>query len=509
MKKKILWIFSAFTITTGLYAQEITPNDILKYNNSDLNGTARFKAMSGAFGALGGDLSALKINPAGGAVFNYNNAAFSLSFVDKSNKSTYLNSKSKDSYSGLDLGQLGALFVFNNHDQNALFKKFTIGINFESTSNMRNNVYFDGINNDNSLGDYFLQTANVAQMPKSIVGIEQGDIRIGYSDAGYYGGFAGQQTYLGFHGYLISPIEGQEGKWSADYNTTAPHRQSRSVATSGGTNLFSGNFATQMGDKFYIGANLNLHIVDYTQISSAYQITEQQTMRSEIIRFDNYQYTYGTGFSFNIGAIAKLTQSLRAGLAYESPTWYALNDETSQGISTQIGSSDGQSVYPDVVNVWERYNLRTPSKYTASLAYVFGQKALLSIDYAIKDYSNNKYKTSQGDIYNYLNEQTKATMGAASEVRIGGEYKINELSLRAGYRFEQSPYKKIKYESDLNSFSFGVGYDFGASKLDLGYSFTAKEYKTNYVDMSYNNLYEMANIKVKENWINLTYSIKF
>jgi hypothetical protein len=39
----------------------------LRYSQDNLNGTARFRAM-GAFGALGGDLSSLNVNPAGSAI---------------------------------------------------------------------------------------------------------------------------------------------------------------------------------------------------------------------------------------------------------------------------------------------------------------------------------------------------------------------------------------------------------------------------------------------------------
>ena len=35
-----------------VYAQDIS--DILKYSQNDIQGTARFRALSGAFGALGG-----------------------------------------------------------------------------------------------------------------------------------------------------------------------------------------------------------------------------------------------------------------------------------------------------------------------------------------------------------------------------------------------------------------------------------------------------------------------
>ncbi|WKX74858.1 hypothetical protein [Zobellia laminariae] len=65
----------------GLFACAIASaqniNDVLRYSTENLQGSARFQAMGGAFGSLGGDLSALNINPAGSAVFN--NGIFSIS----------------------------------------------------------------------------------------------------------------------------------------------------------------------------------------------------------------------------------------------------------------------------------------------------------------------------------------------------------------------------------------------------------------------------------------------
>lgn len=53
-------------------------NDAIRYSQTDLSGTSRFTAMSGAFGALGGDLSAVNLNPAGSTYFNNNQAGFTL-----------------------------------------------------------------------------------------------------------------------------------------------------------------------------------------------------------------------------------------------------------------------------------------------------------------------------------------------------------------------------------------------------------------------------------------------
>ncbi|MTG96989.1 outer membrane protein transport protein [Myroides albus] len=513
--KKIALSGALLGLTLSSYAQETNMQSAMPLNENDLNGTARFRAMSGAFGAVGGDLSALKINPAGGAIFNYNNAAFSMSFVNKSNKANYNGTNDKKNYDGLDLGQLGAIFVFNSFKSDAVMKKFSIGVNYESTNNMRNNVRFRGIGDENSLGDYFLQIANHGgpnggPIPLGDISPEnqQTTITDGYLRANYYGGLTGRNAFLGYNGGLFTENNNAEG-YHHDFLTDTPFHQSRSISTSGSTGLFSGNFAAQLGDRFYVGANLNIHTVDYTVDSASYQTARNSSNgKDENISFMNSTYTYGTGFSFNIGAIAQITEGLRGGLSYQSPTWYSLKDELYQGLRTQMSYDNNTNfIYPDVVLKTPTYKLKTPSKYTASLAYIFQEKGLISVDYSLKDYSNNKYKPTNE--YQDINQDFNNELQVASELRIGAEYKIKQVSLRGGYRFEQSPYKNTKYVGDLNSFSLGLGYNFGPSRLDLSYNHTARNYQTTLVDMSYNNLYSNATVKSKENWINLTYSITF
>ena len=59
--KKIALSGALLGLTLSSYAQETNMQSAMPLNENDLNGTARFRAMSGAFGAVGGDLSALKI----------------------------------------------------------------------------------------------------------------------------------------------------------------------------------------------------------------------------------------------------------------------------------------------------------------------------------------------------------------------------------------------------------------------------------------------------------------
>jgi long-subunit fatty acid transport protein len=61
------------------------------------------------------------------------------------------------------------------------------------------------------------------------------------------------------------------------------------------------------------------------------------------------------------------------------------------------------------------------------------------------------------------------SLQASSTFKVGGEYRIQDLSLRAGYRYEQSPYKNETTIGNLDGYSAGLGYNFGNIKLDLAY----------------------------------------
>ena len=76
MKK--LYIFIALFLTSGIaFAQ--SDADVLRFSRTLPLGTARSAAMSGAFGALGGDISTLNVNPAGIGVFRKSEVSMTLS----------------------------------------------------------------------------------------------------------------------------------------------------------------------------------------------------------------------------------------------------------------------------------------------------------------------------------------------------------------------------------------------------------------------------------------------
>lgn len=462
MKKYLFLLFTGFTFSIA-QSQEI--RDAVRYSQDNLNGTARFRAMSGAFGALGGDLSSLNINPAGSAVFSNNQLTATLSSYNTKNNSNYFGTTTTEKDNSIDLNQIGGVFVFQNPDSN--WQKISVAVNYDKANNFNNSLFSAGTNPTNSVDGYFLSYAN--GVPLNV--LEKSN----YGDLDY----GAQQAYLGYQGYIINPVSTDPN--NTQYTSNVPaggnYYHENSISSNGYNGKLSFNAATSYKDKLFLGINLNTHFTDYKQSSSFYEdnnapLTADYTVSR--LRFDNNLYTYGTGFSFQVGAIAKVTNEVRLGLAYESSTWYRLNDELSQrlvAVSSATNLPDTNDVVdPQITNVYAPYRLQTPSKLTGSFAYVFGKSGLISIDYAMKDYSKTKFKPENDSYFRELNSTMNSILDKTSEVRIGAEYKIERVSLRAGYRYEQSPYKNKTTIGDLNGYSGGVGYNFGSAKLDLAYS---------------------------------------
>ena len=504
MKKYILSAAVILTATAAHAQQALnTAQNAVRYTTDNMTGTARFRGMSGAFGAVGGDLSAIIINPAGAAIFNYNTGTASFSSYNVSNSSNYFGTSERNNDNSFDLNQIGAVFVFNNNNEEAVMNKFTLGFNYENTNSFHDAVYSRGINPNNSVDQYFLRFANG-------VGTE-GSIPLSTLNNAYFEdlNYNDQQAFLGYNAYIFNPTTTAGGPYVSNIPQTGNYYQENYTTTSGYNGKIAFNFAAQLLKKLYLGANLNAHFTDYLERSSFYENPNNPSATGmQSLQFDNRRYTYGGGFSFNLGAIYKVTESLRAGVAYESPTWMNLQNEVTQRIGSFCPECDVNNPNadtfifdPGITFVYNDYTLRNPSKWTGSLAYVFGRSGLISLDYSIKDYSNTKY-TSSG--YGDVNAQLSNSLDIASTVRVGVEYRINNLSLRGGYRFEQSPYKNGTTIGDLNGASGGLGYSFGASRLDLAYSWYQRKYDSPMLNTAFS---DAARVKSTNNNVTLSYTM--
>ena len=480
MKKLLLTLFIGTVPMLNLDAQDIT--DAVRYAQDDIQGSARFRALSGAFGALGGDMSAVGVNPAGSAIFNTNHASFSVSNLNINNNLSYFNTNTTASNSEFDFHQAGAAFVFENNS-NSDWKKVVLSIAYDKTANYDTDWIARGTNNFRSIDTYFLQNAQGLRLA-DISAINNESLIDAYINIGQAFGSRNQQAFLGFESFIVEPDD-----ISDDDNTTytsnvgsGPYKQDYAYAATGYNGKVSFNLATQYQDNIYLGINVNTHFINYERVTRLLETNDAEGPVINDVYFENALSTIGAGISVQLGSIVKINQNLRVGLTYDSPTWYIITDETSQYLETfsidGITGSPEQTfiVDPQVINVFPDYKLQTPAKLTGSAAIIFGKKGLLSFDYSRKDYSKTKFKPTSDAIFAGQNAIISEALTTANTYRIGGEYKYNFFSFRGGYRLEESPYKNTDFYGDLSGYSLGIGYNFGNTKLDITYDASERDF---------------------------------
>lgn len=469
MKKLSILIATAF-VAINVNAQ-ISLNDIAQYGSENIQGTARFEAMSGAFGALGGDLSAVSINPASSAVFNNSFITTSLSNNNINNSSFYLNgNENTEETNSFNINQLGAVLILKNSGENVGWKKVALSVNYSIANNFDNEFFVAANNSNQSIDQYFLNYAQGELL--SDLSIQENEyIEDAYLNIGADLGYGTQQGFLGLASGIISPDDDTDGNntsYSSNGDFTSLY-QDYSVYTRGLNNKFVANIAAQYGEHIYVGASVNLNIIDKVTETLFYEDGYNVGSPLEFVSFENYLKTYGNGVSLSVGGIAKVNHMIRLGASYQSPTWYNLTDELSQIINTNLADPDIDFIDESLVNILPDYKIKTPGKLTASAAIIFGKMGLISIDYGYQNMANSSIKKSSLD-YSIDNQSIENNLKAVSTFKVGGEFKVNQWSFRGGYRFEESPYKNGNMIGDLSGFSLGAGYNFGITVIDLAIS---------------------------------------
>lgn len=483
MKKTILLVLTIAFTSIG-HSQNIS--DAVRYAAEDLSGTARFTAMSGAFGALGGDFSAIRINPAGSAVFLNGAASVSLNLKNSYNDVNFTNGFSSSSESDFDLlNQAGVVFVFRNTSKESPFRKFTLGLTYDQTANFEDELFAFG-DNTQSIDQYFLDRANGVPLtlftPQGNESFSDLYTYLGNAPlpTGYnYGNYDMQSAYLGYKAFIFDEENPGDLQGTTYVSNIAGNDfyQEYTQTSSGLNGKFTINAGTQFKDDLYLGLNINSHFINYERTTRFYEENSHPDSEINEIYFENTLSTLGTGISFQVGAIYKLGNMFRLGAAYTSPTWYVISEETLQYLETDSNEFGAATADPNVINIFPDYQLRTPGKLTGSLAMVFGRSGLLSFDYSYKDYSNTEFDSEFNDrAFNTRNAAIENNLKAASTYRVGGEYRIENWSLRGGYRFEESPYENEEIMGNLSGYSLGFGYDFGNLELDFAYDFSEREY---------------------------------
>lgn len=487
MKKIFYIIFVSLLISNYLVAQNEV--DALRYSQNFFGGTARSVSMGSAFGALGGDFSCLSTNPAGIGVYRKTELTFTPSLYYSSNKSNYLGSSSSDNKYNFNLNNLGFVAAFNSGEEEG-WVNLNIGFGYNRLNNFHNNILIKGVNDINSMTDYFALRAN-GQSPQ--------ELEDNLSGSYFYEGLA-------WMSYLIDPDTLNNNTYHSSLENYG-EIQRKSIKSEGSMGEYLFSMGANYSHKFYLGGTIGIQNIKFEENSVYKEIDENNVIDNfESFTFNQHLKTSGAGFNFKIGTLFRPVDWVRFGFALHTPTLLVLEDQYQNTIESKF--EDTTFAYSSPEGKYQ-YELSTPLRAIGSLAFIIKKVALISVDYEIIDYSSARLRADDYDFYeeNYNIEENYT---AASNIRAGAEYRYENFAFRGGYSLYGNPFNTSNMDNNSTRTSISGGFGIREDNFFFDLAFVHTTSKDKYFlynpDMVKVN---PANINSNNNQIMATFGFKF
>lgn len=527
--KKIFTAVAFVAFPSLLFAQSVT--GAYSISRHDLRGTARFMSMGGAFGALGGDLSAISQNPGGIGIYRSNEIGLTLDLDAMQSQSKSMGFTQDDKMTRFNLNNIGAVFTLRLPSQTMPNLNFGFTYNKGASFNRRFKGGIPQLNT--SMSNYIAGLSNAN-------GLTEADV-MSTDDYDPYNPSPGYRnvpwlTILGYDAMLTNP-EGDpdDPHWYGQFGDGTSGSGRFEVQEKGSVDEYNIAIGGNINNVVYWGMDFDITSVDY-RIQSVwgesldnayvYNPNSQQVGRytSDWALYDNYKLN-GTGFNFKLGVIVKPIQELRLGLAFHTPTYYNLNEtyyDAHVAFDYPFKMKYDQTWANDGYPGGNSFNFKTPWRIIASAAGVIGNSLIISADYEWAGYNSMRY--SDADMYGYVdpwygwddpwydwggwygkpavkapqrsdymnandyaNSYIKEVYRHTHTIRIGAEYRvIPSFSIRAGYSYSTSPVTTKAKDGAVEVPGTGVmtnyTLDNGTNYITCGVGYKHKGF---YIDFAY------------------------
>ena len=446
--KSIALITSILTLSfLGLSAQN--EQDALRYSYVQTGGTTRSLSMGGAFGAVGGDFASLAINPAGLGIFRKGEFAFTTDFNSFGCNASYLGSSMKANGDKLSFSHFGFVVPLSFNRENSGIKGINFAVGYNKLKDYGQKINMKAVNGTNSLVDEFVYTANTNSEWDP------------FSDG------------LAWETYLID-YDSLAGVYYSDFDVSGyGQTQRRSVTSRGVLGEFDFSVSANLSDKLFLGATMGVQKANYYE-----RWIHTETDPDDIINyfeqfsFTNTLSTQGTGVNFKLGILAKPLEFLRIGASIQTPTTLEFSDDFLSSMETDL--DDGQGTHEYEASGEFDYDVTTPLRANASVAFIYKQLGLISVDYEYVDYTAARLNSSDYDFFDE-NEAIGERFKPASNLRVGAEIHLSKYYLRGGFASYGNPYADGEPNAgkNLNILSGGIGYRDNNFYLDFGLAHSA------------------------------------
>ena len=439
-------------------------SDACRFSQTYYQGTAKALGMGNALGAVGGDMTAICINPAGMGLYRSSEFTMTLGLSDNYQTSSYYGTKENANKMRLSIPHLG--FVITKQKSNykpMRYSQFCIGLTRTNDYNIH--TYASGLNPTSSKIDDYLNQIRNNYYPDGY----DGPLYTSYfptyqleENVSEYTLLPAWNTYLidTLNGYYINPIP--QGGISQSFEQNFKGRSEE----------WTFGYSANYNDHFFIGASMGI-----THIKRFGTSVFQETMPDDTdIETDFNQWTFteelsssGTGINCKIGLIWMVNRWLRLGTAFHTPSIIDFDESWQTTTESQISWVTRKSHSP--VSNYE-YTFISPLKWVGSMAFVFGQHGMVSLDAEYVNYGAMRFNAEDYD-YSAINQEIKDNYTHTFNFRFGTEWQVNDSYLRFGAGYYGSPFGLGKQNDCVKKASVGISLPAGENTtFDLAYELT-------------------------------------
>jgi hypothetical protein len=463
-KKIVAAIFFTSLFVFQSFAQYVDPTAYGYYNSAftltprGSFGSARMQALGGAGVALGADLSAAAINPAGLGLYNRNDMGMSLGIGFSGNQADYINQVTKDGKSWLGIPNIGISFYTPPKSENTKFQGSTFSLSFTKISNLQNKFSYRGTNHYNSFTDYLAEISN---------GISENDLR--NEDPAINGGYVFTLQGLAYQNFLTEPLPFSNNRYRP-FSYSRGSRQEGVYTTSSGIYKWDAAYGVNIDNKIYLGASLGIqssrYKMNHTFTETLSGSADNDTLNS--VTFREYDQQRGSGVNLRVGIIYKATEQLRLGFTAITPTNTKIREEYNFRMLSDFEGNNvifrgfRLSTFDNSTQLTPfNYNFISPPRFEGGFSYFFNKDGFVTaaIEYVPYTMSKVKVKDSpfllEGD-----NNTIKSVYRDVLNIKTGVEIRQDNTYYRAGISYFPDPYIKDfdKVNRDQFNFSIGMGY---------------------------------------------------
>lgn len=451
MKKGIVLGLAFTVVIPTLRAQNI--DDVVRYSQTNSGGTALSLGMGGATGAVGGDFSNALSNPGGLALYRQSEFGGSASLFNNSTSSTFYGTVEDDRKFNFNIQNMH--LVLNYPTANRLKTKgwlsSTLAFGYNKTSNLSEQWTFRGFNPNSSIVDAI--AASSSGLPNSLPGLDQ---------------------YTAYQTFLTDTLMGSDG--SINYTSFLGPlggniTQRGTYESRGRVGETSVAYAGNYSNRLYIGAGLSIRRIifekefTYTERDDA---DSSETFNS--LTAKSTQSDRATAIAFRGGAVYRVNDFVRLGASAMIPLDYTVNSEYSYSMNSDLS----QGTHFNQLDGTFKYKIRTPARYTASLAVVVGKRGIISADYEAVDYSRSKLVDNAG-VFDNTNDAIRTKLQTTGNIRVGGEMRFDDMYLRGGYQLLGDPYASSTNNQQVQIYSIGGGYRDNYMFFDIAYNYSSQQ----------------------------------